>query len=87
MEFRVAKKRREKREREIEIAGIIQSNPWTAGSFGKAAAAKQPGKAKSRNKHGLSDSFLSRLQEKLFTNESSSVPSRKKTNQTKKRQR
>ena len=85
MEFRVAKKRKEKREREIEIAGIIQSKQWTAGSFEKAAAAKQPGKAKSRNKHGLSDSFLSGLQEKFSTNESSSVPRRKKKKRIKRK--
>ncbi|CAJ1959169.1 unnamed protein product [Cylindrotheca closterium] len=78
MEFRVAKKQKEKREREIEIAGIIQSKQWTAGSFGKAAAAKQ-GKAKRRNQHGLSDSFLSGLQKKFSSSEASSVPiSRKK---------
>ncbi|KAL3927294.1 MAG: hypothetical protein SGBAC_013143 [Bacillariaceae sp.] len=73
MEYRVAKKRKEKREREIEIAGIMQSKNW---AYGKAAAAKQ-GRAKSRNKHGLGESFLSGLQTKFSSTES--VPSRKKT--------
>mmetsp|Transcript_4797 Transcript_4797/g.11391 ORF Transcript_4797/g.11391 Transcript_4797/m.11391 type:complete len:360 (+) Transcript_4797:18-1097(+) len=82
MEFRVAKKRKEKQEREIEIAGIMQSKQWTAGSFGKAAAAKQ-GRAKGRNKHGLSDSFLSGLQTKFSSSES--VPSRKKKSRIKRK--
>lgn len=67
MEFRVAKKRKEKREREIEIAGIMQSKQWTMDSFGKAATGKQ-GKRRN-NQHGLSDSFLSGLHEKFSNKE------------------
>lgn len=68
MEFRVAKKRKEKKEREIEIAEIMQSKEWTTGSFAKAAGDKSS-IAKRRNQHGLSDTFLYGLQEKFSNSE------------------
>lgn len=62
MEFRVAKKRKQKREKDIEISNIMQSKQWTSESMSHAASKRSKS---SVNKHGFSASFLSKLEKKF----------------------
>jgi curved DNA-binding protein CbpA len=83
MEFRVAKKQKEKREKEIEFATMMQSKQWTSASMNDATSkqSKSPHRA---NKHGFSDSFLSRL-EKKFSEEDNSYSAKKGKREKRKR--
>lgn len=62
MEFRVAKKRKLKAEREIEMANIIKSKSWSSGDAMKASLGKWG--QKSRSGAGLTNVMLSNMEQK-----------------------
>ncbi len=65
MEFRVAKKRKLKAEKEIEMANIIKSKSWSSGDAMKASFGKWG--QKSRSGGGLTSAMLSNMEKKYST--------------------
>eukprot|EP00980_Cylindrotheca_fusiformis_P016500 scaffold4916_cov111-Cylindrotheca_fusiformis.AAC.3 len=65
MEFRVAKKRKERREKDIELSNIIQSKGWTTSTTAAPVNTSRRAATTTNNKHGLSSSFLSTLEKKF----------------------
>mmetsp|Transcript_24158 Transcript_24158/g.43526 ORF Transcript_24158/g.43526 Transcript_24158/m.43526 type:complete len:80 (-) Transcript_24158:457-696(-) len=65
MDFRVAKKRKAKAAKEMELTNIIQSKNWDMATA--AAAAVRP-KKKKKNMGGISDALLSDM-EKRYGNQ------------------
>ena len=66
MEYRVARKRKAKAAKEMEVADMIRSKNWDAGAV--AAAAAGTSRRKRRNAGGLSDALLASM-ERRFANE------------------
>ena len=73
MEFRVAKKRKLKAEKEIEMANIIKSKSWSSGDAMKASFGKWGQKSRSGGGAGLTNAMLSNMEKKYSTKGTTSV--------------
>jgi len=77
MEFRVAKKRKAKAEKELEISSIINSNNWDASSAVHHASSQQQSRKKKKNMGDLSDALLYNI-EKKYGGRSKKKPPKKR---------
>ena len=69
MEFHVAKKRKGKAEKEMEISSIINSKNWDASSaFHHASSQQQQGSKKKKNMGDLSDALIDNIEKKYGGN-------------------